>query len=571
MPSSLSILIAGAAGQGVQSAAAILGKTLHRLGFYVYTSQDYQSRVRGGHNFMQIRFSHGPLAAPVRTHEFLLALNNESLEAHLDDLAPDGLALCMDADKGDVRDPRLRVLSEDVGPQAARGEKFVAMKLLSMLFAWLGFPPETLRQAVEAQFKKSLKPDVLQANLDAVQAVASAVDARDVRAVPFTPAVTHGRLLLTGNDAIALGMVAAGVGVYVGYPMTPSTSILNALAGYGPEVGIAVEQVEDEVSALNAAIGASYAGARSATGSSGAGMGLMTEAMGLAGITETPVVIVDAQRAGPSTGMATRTEQSDLLFVVHASHGEFPRAVIAPATVEDGFYLAAEAFNIADRWQIPVFLMDDMAFADAESSVPSFDLGRVRIDRGPLAPEPGEVRLFRRYEVTESGVSPRAFPVLSKWIVACDSHEHDEVGRMTDNLENRNRQMEKRMRKLKGIAASFPGPEIVGAPAEDLVVCWGSTVGPVLEAIGRLRERGVSVAAAVFRYLYPMNRERVQEALSGFRRIVSVEGNYSGQLGRLIQMETCTRIHGHIGKVDGRAFTVEFAVERIQEVLGGAS
>jgi len=569
--SALSILIAGAAGQGVQSAAAILGKTLHRLGFFVYTTQDYQSRVRGGHNFMQIRFSDEPLGASVRGNNFLLALNNESLGIHLPNLALDGLALCMDADRGDVQDPRLRPLAADVGPDSARGEKFVGVKFLSMLFTLLGFSPETLRQAVELQFKKKLKPEVLQANLDAIDAVASTVDTGDIRAIPFPPVPKKDHLLLTGNDAIALGMVAAGVGVYVGYPMTPSTSILNALAGYGPQVGIAVEQVEDEISALNAAIGASYAGARAATGSSGAGMGLMAEAMGLAGITETPVVIVNAQRAGPSTGMATRTEQSDLLFVIHASHGEFPRAVIAPASAEDAFYLTTEAFNIADRWHVPVFIMDDMAFADAESTVPSFDLSRVRIDRGPLAPEPDGVQLLRRYEVTGSGVSPRAFPVLSRWLVACDSHEHDEVGRMSDDRENRIRQFEKRMRKQEGIAGEFPGPEIVGTPAEDLVICWGSTVGPVLEATRILRARGVSVAAGVFRHLYPMNRERVQEALAGFRRIFSVEGNYTGQLGRLVQAETCTQIHGHIGKVDGRPFTVEDVVERIEEALGGAS
>jgi 2-oxoglutarate/2-oxoacid ferredoxin oxidoreductase subunit alpha len=569
--SAMSILIAGAAGQGVQSAAGILGKTLHRLGYFVYTSQDYQSRVRGGHNFMQIRFHNEPLAASVRGNDFLLALNNESLGAHLPDLSATGLAICMDRDRGDVEDPRLRSLSEEAGPAAARGEKFVGVKLLSLLFTLMGFRPETLRKAVEAQFGKKLKPEVLQANLDAIDAVAATVDAGDVHAIPFPPAEMKDHLLLSGNDAIALGMVAAGVGVYVGYPMTPSTSILDALASYGPEVGIAVEQVEDEVSALNAAVGASYAGARAATGSSGAGMGLMAEAMGLAGITETPVVIVDAQRAGPSTGMATRTEQSDLLFVIHASHGEFPRAVIAPATTEEGFYLAAEAFNIADRWQIPVFLMDDMAFADAETTVPRFDISRVRIDRGPLAPEPDEVQLLRRYAVTESGVSPRAFPVLSRWLVACDSHEHDEMGRMSDHIGNRNRQFRKRMRKLTGIAAEFPGPEIVGAPADDLVICWGSTVGPVLEATRLLRKRGVLVATGIFRYLYPMDRERVAEALSGFRRIFSVEGNYTGQLGRLIQMETCIRIHGHIGKVDGRAFTVEDVTDRIEKALGGAS
>ena len=569
--SDLNIVVAGAAGQGVQSAAGILGQTLFRLGFFVNTTQDYQSRVRGGHNFMRIRFSDKPLCASVRRTDFLLALNQESLEIHMSNLSENGLALCMEKDSGDPDDPRLRPLSGDVGPDSAKSEKFVGIKLLAMLFTMLGFKPDTLRGAVTAQFQKKLKKEVLQANLDAIDAVSSSVDRNDIHPVPFKPASTKSLLLLSGSESLALGMVAGGVSVYFGYPMTPATPLLNAMGQFGPKVGIAVEQVEDEIAALNAAIGASYAGARAATGSSGAGMCLMSEAMGLAGVTETPVVIVDGQRAGPATGMATRTEQSDLLFVIHASHGEFPRAVIAPATIEDAFYMAAEAFNIADQWHVPVFLMEDMAFADTACTMEEFDLSKVTIDRGPLAPEPDTPQLLRRYEVTDSGVSPRAFPAISKWIVACDSHEHDETGHLTDNIENRNRQNAKRMRKLKGMASGFPGPEIIGAPAEDLLICWGSTAGPVLEATERLRAQGRKIAVAIFRYIFPMNVDRVRSALSGFQRIFSVEGNYTGQLGKLIQMETCIKIHGHIGKTDGRLFTVEDVLDRVEKVLGGES
>jgi len=567
----LNIVIAGGAGQGVQSAAGILGKTLFRLGYFVHAAQDYQSRVRGGHNFMAIRFSDRPLDAPVRRTDFLLALNAESIAIHLPHLPPQGLVLCMEKDKGGLADPRIRALSEQVGPEAARSEKFVAIKLLGMLFTLLGFGPETLRGAARSEFEKRLKPEVLQANLEAIDAASAAVEARDLRPLPFQAQPLGDHLLISGSDAMALGMIAAGVGVFFSYPMTPATPLLNTLAQYGPKVGIAVEQVEDEVSALNAAVGASYAGARAAVASSGAGMCLMSEAMGLAGITETPVVIVDGQRSGPSTGMATRTEQGDLLFVIHASHGEFPRAVLAPAGIDDAFHLTAEAFNIADRWQVPVFVMSDLFFADKEGTVREFDLSRVTIDRGAIAPEPAAPELLRRYEVTESGVSPRAFPVLSQWIVACDSHEHDEVGHLTDNVENRRRQFAKRMRKLAGIAASFPGPEVLGAPADDLVVCWGSTAGPALEAAEILRARGRKIAVAVFRHLYPLNLERVRQALAGFRRIVSLEGNYSGQLGKLLQMEACIPIHRHIGKVDGRPFTVEDVLESVEKILGGES
>ena len=272
--------------------------------------------------------------------------------------------------------------------------------------------------------------------------------------------------------------------------------------------------------------------------------------------------------------MATRTEQSDLMFVVHAAHGEFPRAVLAPADHDDAFYMATEAFNLAERWQVPVFYMTDQVLAEAQQSVPEWDLSRVTIDRGAIAPEPDAPAgpdamppLLRRYEVTESGVSPRAYPILSKWLVAADSHEHDEVSHLTDNPANRVRQLEKRMRKLAGIAVEFPGPQVVHGDAGTLLVCWGSTVGPVLEALEVLRGRGHDLGAAVFRYLYPMNKEKVRAALEGKGRLVTIEGNLTGQLGRLLLLETGIPTSGHIAKVDGRLFTVEDVVSLVEEYL----
>lgn len=567
----LNIILAGAAGQGVQSAAAILGKTLLRLGFYVFTTMDYQSRVRGGHNFMRIRFSNSPLGASVRRVNYLLALNEESLRMHLPDLVEGGFALCMEQDKGDNDDPRVRPLPKTVGPKEAQGEKFVGVKLLSMLFTMTGFEPDVLKNAIKSQFGKKLKEEVLQANMDAAEAVSEYVSPVDIQKLQFTPVAPESHMLINGNDAIALGMIAAGIGVYVGYPMTPSTTVMNLLAANGPKIGIAVEQVEDEICAINAAIGASYTGARTATGSSGGGISLMSEGIGLAGVTETPVVIVVAQRPGPATGMATRTEQSDLLFVVHASQGEFPRAVLAPADHTDAFYLTAEAFNLADQWQVPVFIMDDQYFSDAECTVPEFDLSKVTIDRGAIADEPTEVAVLDRYALTDSGVSPRAFPLLSKWLVYADSHEHDPTGHVTDNLQNRNLQNEKRMKKLEGIRSTFPGPDIVGGPAKTLLLCWGSTVGPVTEAVPILKERGHDVAAAVFRHLFPMNVDAVKTALAGAEKLFTIEGNFSGQLGGLLRQETCIDTDGHIAKYDGRPFTVEDVVALVEQKLGGKS
>ena len=569
MLKSCNIVIAGAAGQGVESAVALAGRSLLKAGFHIFITTDHQSRVRGGHNYMRIRFSDQPLAAAIVPIDFLLALNEESLTRHLPNLKSGGVALAMADDCIDVEDQRVVKVPKDAGPKAASLGTFTGIKLLALLFTELGLSPALLKESVEHQFAKKLSPQLLQTNIDTISELATFFPNLAVKNLPFPPSPDPQRMLVNGNDAIALGMVAAGIGVYTAYPMTPSTSVMNVLADCGPKLGIAVEQVEDEIAALNAALGAAYAGTRAATGSSGGGICLMTEAIGLAGIAEIPIVIFDAQRSSPATGMATRTEQADLLFVAHASHGDFPRLIIAPAGHSQSFYLTTEAFNLADYWQIPVFIMSDQAQASAECSVNEFDLEKVTIDRGAIADEPENSKMLRRYEVTESGISPRAFPQLSKWLISCDSHEHNETGQVSDDIDNRNRQHSKRMRKLKSLAATLPGPEIIGAPADNLLICWGSTVGPVVEAAERLRAQGHNFAIAIFEYLYPLNRELIEKNLAPFKEIHTIEGNYSGQLGKLLQMETNVKITSHIGKTDGRLFTVDDVELSLIELVGG--
>ncbi len=569
MLDSRNIVIAGAAGQGVESAVALAGKILLKAGFHIFITTDHQSRIRGGHNFMRIRFGGRPLAAAVSTIDYLLALNEESLARHLPDLTSDGLAFAMAENSLNIVDQRLVKIPTEVGPQAAKSKIFTGIKLLALFFTDLGFSPEILKQIVGHQFAGKLSAQLLQTNLDTVSELTTFFAGRPLRSLPFSSEPDPQRMLVNGNDAIALGMVAAGIGVYTAYPMTPSTSVMNVLADCGPRLGIAVEQVEDEIAALNAALGASYAGARAATGSSGAGICLMAEAIGMAGIAEIPIVIFNAQRTSPATGMATRTEQADLLFVAHVSHGEFPRLIVAPAGHAESFYLTAEAFNLADYWQIPVFIMSDQAQASAERSVNEFDLKKVTIDRGAIADEPQKPGMLRRYEITETDISPRAFPQISQWLISCDSHEHNEIGQVDDDIENRNQQHGKRMRKLTKLAATLPGPKIIGAPADKLLICWGSTVGPVLEATEIFRSQGHNLAVAVFQYLYPLNRERIEKALAPFKHIYTIEGNFSGQLGKLLQMETTVRITGHFGKTDGRLFTVEDVLQSLSKLVGG--
>jgi len=563
------IVIAGAAGQGVESAVQLTGKILLKTGFHIFITSDYQSRVRGGHNFMRIRFGDQPLAAAVAKIDYLLALNNESLARHLPDLKSTGRAFSMTNDSSNIDDQRLVQIPAEAGPPATRGETFTGIKLFSRLFTELGFPIELINETVRQQFAEKISAELLQANLDTIAELSTFFAGRPVQTLPFSSSPDPQRMLVNGNDAIALGMVAAGIGVYTAYPMTPATSVMNVLADCGPQMGIAVEQVEDEIAALNATLGASYAGARAATGSSGAGICLMAEAIGLAGIGEIPIVIFDAQRSSPATGMATRTEQADLLFVAHISHGDFPRLILAPAGHQESFYLTAEAFNLADYWQMPVFILSDQAQASAECSVDEFDLEKINIERGAIADEPQSSKMLQRYEITETGISPRAFPQLSKWLISCDSHEHNEFGQVNDEIANRNRQHDKRMRKLKKLTETLPGPKIIGAPADQLLICWGSTVGPVLEARENLQAQGHNFAVAIFEYLYPLNHERIEKALAPFKKICTIEGNYSGQLGKLLQMETNVRINNHISKTDGRLFTVEDVIQSLNKLIGG--
>lgn len=564
----INVVIAGAAGQGVAGASLILGKLLLRSGFHLFANHDAQSRIRGGHNFSSIRFADRPLAAGVKRIDYLLALNQESLTRHLADLTPKGSAFCVERVAGEITDPRLTVLPAKIGPEGSGRPQFDGVRLLALLAGRLGLSREILAGAVAEMVGKGKEEAIVNLNLAAIDAVFAFSRQEPAGAAPLPAAPPAGnRLLVSGHEAVALGMIAAGIGVYAAYPISPSTAIMNLLAEHGPTLGIAVEMAEDEIAAANMAVGASYAGVRAAVGTSGPGISLMCETIGMAGVTETPLVLVDGQRAGPATGMATRTEQSDLLFVVHASQGEFPRAVLAPTGPEDAFYLSFDAFNLADRWQVPVFLLTDHTLADSQATVAEYDLAGLAIDRGSIAPEPDAVQLLARYALTESGVSPRAFPVVSKWLVAQDSHEHDERGYVTDNPQNRERQVAKRMRKLKGIAASFPGPELLHPEAATLLLCWGSTAGPVREAVAILRGHGHDLGVAIFRHLYPMNREQVAAALGKAKRLLTVEGNATGQLGKLLLLETGIPTAGHIGKIDGRLFTVEDVVSRLSAAL----
>jgi len=379
---------------------------------------------------------------------------------------------------------------------------------------------------------------------------------------------TKKRMLLNGNEAVALGAMAAGCRFVSAYPMTPSTTIMEYMAGKDDELGIVVVQPEDEISAINMIIGAAYAGVRSMTATSGGGFCLMVEGLGLAGMTETPIVVVDGQRAGPAIGLPTRTEQGDLLFALHASHGDFPRVVLAPANVEDAFWLTVKAFNLADEYQVPVIILTDQYLASSYATAARFDLSRVQIRRGLLLSEadPSRLESYRRYEITASGISPRAFPLQSTALVVADSDEHNEEGHLIEDAETRTAMMLKRQRKLEGLKKEISGPRTHGPPQADItLIGWGSTLGATKEAVDTAARHGLSVNLVHFAEIWPFPTEAATLALKGARRTFAVENNATAQFAQLLRAETGLQVSGTILKFDGRPFTPAYVMEHLKK------
>jgi 2-oxoglutarate ferredoxin oxidoreductase subunit alpha len=376
------------------------------------------------------------------------------------------------------------------------------------------------------------------------------------------------RMLLNGNEALALGALAAGCKFVSAYPMTPSTTIMEYMAGKADELGIVVVQPEDEISAINMIIGAAYAGVRAMTATSGGGFCLMVEGLGLAGMTETPVVVVDGQRAGPAIGLPTRTEQGDLLFALHAAHGDFPRVVMAPANVEDAFWLTVKAFNLAEEYQVPVIILTDQYLASSYATAERFDLSRVQIKRGVLVSETDQSKLerYKRYEITASGISPRAFPLQSTALVVADSDEHNEEGHLVEDAETRTAMMLKRQRKLGSLEKEISGPRTYGTAQADItLIGWGSTLGALREAVDLSTQDGLSVNMVHFSEIWPFPAEAADLALRGAKKTFAVESNATAQFAHLLRAETGHQVSGSILKFDGRPFTPAYVLRQLKK------
>ena len=549
------LLIGGAAGQGIDTTAAILEKLLKRSGYHVFTIRDFMSRVRGGHNFSMIRFGTEPVHSHSNRLDGIVAMDDETILQHRDQLKEDGFILC-DSKLSAVDSRAIKVdmdgMAKKLGNPRVAG--ILAVGIVLKLFG------ETLEGA-EDVLRAFVKPQFVEINVKALQEGYQVAEKR----YDHLDGNYKDWMLVSGNNAVSLGAVAAGLRFYSAYPMSPSTSIMETLASLSDEAGLVVEQAEDEIAAINMAIGASYAGARAMTGTSGGGFSLMVEALGLSGMAEIPLVVIDVQRPGPVTGLPTRTEQSDLRFVISASQGEFPRMVIALRNPSDAFYQTMRAFHLAEQYQIPVILLSDQYLADATSTVEPFDPNRIQVTNP--ANEHSEEGEYLRYRYSENGISPRLIPGKTKHLVAIDSDEHDERGWITESAEVRTRMMDKRMKKLDGIRKELLEPEFIGADGfETLLLGWGSTWGPISEAVKLLNQKGKArYAALVFGDVYPLPQKLLLEKAPKAKRIVNVEQNATGQLAGLIRETTGIACTGSILKYDGRQISAQEIVERVHK------
>jgi 2-oxoglutarate ferredoxin oxidoreductase subunit alpha len=576
--------IGGAAGDGVASAGNTLALSMARQGQAVYAYNSYQSVIRGGHSWLRLRIS----AQKPRNHgdqvDALIALNQDTLDRHLQELIVGGAVLYNSSKLQPSYEPAVGVQLcplpvADLTP--AYKELPVMQNTVSVgaVIRLAGLDLKGLESVLESTFAK--KPQVVRVNVDAARA------GYDYAAAHFKPLSSQLQqtsqkwALVTGNELFAMGAAFAGCKFYCAYPMSPATHILEWLAAHGKELGICVRQVEDEISVINMTIGANHMGVRGMCATSGGGLALMTEAIGLSGMLETPVVVINVQRAGPSTGVPTKTEQGDLNQAFGASQGDFPRMIIAPLSMPDCFTTPALAFNLADRYQCPVIILSDLLMSEGNETVdPALLDVEFPVDRGELitaAPagngeHEAALEPYLRYKDTASGISPRALPGLPGHIYVAASDEHDEDGVLisdvyTDTVR-RKKMVDKRTRKMATVIEHLPAPKLEGrADAEVTLVGWGSTWGVLTEAVEQLNRQGISASHLQIKFLVPFHAREVCALLSKSRRIIVVENNQSGQFARHLRAETGICAHGHIRKYDGEPFEPRHIVAGVKEIL----
>jgi 2-oxoglutarate/2-oxoacid ferredoxin oxidoreductase subunit alpha len=576
--------IGGAAGQGVATPGDIFAKIFSRRGLNLNAYNAYQSIIRGGHTFLTIRTGPEKVTNMGDRIDLFIPLNQDSMDRHLR-LLTSGAACIYNADtiKPGAAAHGVQLCPLPVSQLADITRNKVAQNTLAIGAGlhMMGIGFQALEDVIREQFKK--KGDAVVAeNINVARAGYDYAASKFSAFANPLPKTETRYAILSGNTAMAMGGAAAGVKFYCAYPMSPATGVLHWMAAHARKAGIMVRQVEDEIGVINMAIGAAHAGVRSMCATSGGGFALMSEGLGMSAMMETPVVVIDCQRAGPSTGVPTKTEQGDLWQMLGAAFGDYPRVIAAPLDIGDSFKLIPEMFNLVDRFQCPGLVLADLLLSEGRLSVDPKDLDfNPPIDRGELittsngAPAGSATNgSYKRYKFTESGISPRAVPGVAGHVHTAATDEHMEDGVLiSDEYTNpikRRAMMEKRMRKVAGIEAAVPPPTLLGSPNADVtLIGWGSTKGVIEEACEILNEQGISANQLQIRWLVPLHGDAILEILKQSRHTIIVENNFSGQFARYLRSETSFVPNGHIRKYDGEPFMPHHIVEAVKEQLAG--
>ncbi|MFB1081036.1 2-oxoacid:acceptor oxidoreductase subunit alpha [Jeotgalibacillus sp. JSM ZJ347] len=568
MKQQLSWKVGGQQGEGIESTGEIFSMAMNRLGYFLYGYRHFSSRIKGGHTNNKIRVSTTRVRAVEDRLDILVAFDQETIDVNYHEMGPEGIIIAdekfnpvnpEDCESELVIVPFTEIASE-LGTSLMKN-----MVAIGATCAIMNLPTKAFTSVLQETFKR--KGDVVvQKNMEAIEAgyiKASELLADKKGSHKLSEADGIQRMYMIGNDAIALGAISAGVRFMAAYPITPASEIMEYLIKKLPALGGAVIQTEDEIAAATMAIGSNYAGVRAFTASAGPGLSLMMESIGLSGMTEQPLVIVDTQRGGPSTGLPTKQEQSDLMQMIYGSHGDIPKIVLAPSTAEEAFYDTIDAFNLAEQYQCPVIVLSDLQLSLGKQSVDPLNYSKVKVGRGKLVADESQLdelepkQYFKRYEITEDGVSQRVLPGMKNGIHHVTGVEHDETGKPSESSLNRQMQMDKRMRKLDHVSL-HKAVDIDNAShgeADVLLIGFNSTRGALEEAQERLEADGLKVNHAHIRLLHPFPAEKLAPLMESAKKVVVAEHNATGQLASLIKMNVgmASKIHS-LKKYDGTPF-----------------
>ena len=573
MATEVTVKIAGEAGQGIQTIGTLLANVCHNAGLFIFSVNDFESRIRGGYSFNIIRISEDPLTAPSGKPDILVAIDAQAANPDLDMLSEGGIVLLNTKEQKDLPD-HVHAVSFDELASSAGGRIASNTVAAGMLLSILGAGFDRLETELHEQFSRKGEK-VLELNKKAALAGFEKGDAVKFSGKLKFESSGAGKVLMSGAYAAALGALASNCRVFSFYPMSPGTGIMASAAEFVDQLPIVVEQAEDELAAVNMAIGSSFAGVRSLTATSGGGFSLMTEGLGLAAMTETPLVIINAQRPGPATGLPTRTAQADLLFTINASQDEFPRFVMAPGTVLETFAAVKKAFHLSEKYQVPAIVLMDQFLCDSMMT----EKGKLDLD-GKTAPKTMECRkpdpeqntadraeeLYLRYRFSENGISERRIPGVSKALVRSTANEHDQQGNITEDADIRKKMVDKRHSKIEPMKEEMDPPSFFSKESAVLLAGWGSVKGSIMESCLTLRSLGYDVGWLIFHDIWPLDWEEISEIITD-RKLIMVEQNRTCQLGRLIRQQTGIAFSNSVRKYDGRPFYPDYITENVKKIM----